>query len=220
MAPTPYTILKAFTSSPDAGNPAAVVILPTPTPAPSSAKDALAHFPSDKALARAAREINLPMTAFLLPASDDAAKQGEYALRWFNPEGEAWLCGHATIALSSHIFSQPGSPSSLTLETMKHGKVTSASLPNPLGDGKSDKRVAIDFPEIVDFEPLSEDSARYAEIVNALKAATTVKDLKIVAIQDRDSYIIVEFAKDFDMSAGSLPFDTESMVSATGVPAS
>lgn len=209
----PYTTLKAFTTSREAGNPAAVVLLPPADPALASTKDGLSHFPPDSALAKAANTINLPMTAFLLPASDSSAKNGEYALRWFNPSEEAWLCGHATVALSSYIFSQPDSPKILKLETIRHGQVTSSLLPNPLDGSGQDKRVAIDFPEIVDFEDVARDSKRWNEVVEALKSASNAKELPVVAIKEKTEYLIIEFDSAFDMSAGALPFDTESMVS-------
>ncbi len=44
-----------------------------------------------------AREMNLPMTAFLVKQSD------HYDLRWFMPQVEEKLCGHATLA-SAHIL--------------------------------------------------------------------------------------------------------------------
>ena len=44
-----------------------------------------------------AREMNLSETAFLLKGTDG------YHLRWFSPEVEVDLCGHATLA-SAHVL--------------------------------------------------------------------------------------------------------------------
>ena len=48
-----------------------------------------------------AREMNLSETAFLAPQADG------YDLRWFTPEVEIDLCGHATVA-SAHVLWQDG----------------------------------------------------------------------------------------------------------------
>lgn len=48
-----------------------------------------------------AREMNLSETAFLLKQADG------YDLRWFTPETEVDLCGHATLA-SAHVLWRDG----------------------------------------------------------------------------------------------------------------
>ena len=77
------TQVDAFTDKPFAGNPAAVCLLPEP-------RDA-------SWMQLVAREMNLPETAFLVPAGD------EFGLRWFTPAAEVALCGHATLA-SAHFL--------------------------------------------------------------------------------------------------------------------
>jgi predicted PhzF superfamily epimerase YddE/YHI9 len=82
-------IVDAFTDKPFKGNPAAVCIL-------ESAK-------SDEWMQSVASEMNLSETAFLFEYD------GEFSLRWFTPEVEVDLCGHATLAsahilLSQHLF--------------------------------------------------------------------------------------------------------------------
>src|SRR5438094_8569324 len=79
--------VDAFTSTPYAGNPAAVCVLPM-------ARDG-------RWMQDVAREMNLSETAFLL-AEDDG-----YRLRWFTPAVEVALCGHATLA-SAHVLWQDG----------------------------------------------------------------------------------------------------------------
>jgi PhzF family phenazine biosynthesis protein len=49
-----------------------------------------------------AREMNLAETSFLSPSND-----ADYNLRWFTPEVEVKLCGHATIA-ALHYLRQDG----------------------------------------------------------------------------------------------------------------
>src|SRR2546426_4011434 len=79
--------VDAFTSTPFAGNPGAVCVLPGP-------RDALW-------MQDVARELNLSETAFL------HAERGEYHLRWLTPAIEVDLCGHATVA-SAHVLWQDG----------------------------------------------------------------------------------------------------------------
>ncbi|WP_028553137.1 PhzF family phenazine biosynthesis protein [Paenibacillus sp. UNC451MF] len=81
-----YTV-DAFTSTPFTGNPAAVCILQ--------------EFPSDDAwLKKIAAEMNLSETAFLCPMEG----VGNYQLRWFTPESEVDLCGHATLASAKVLW--------------------------------------------------------------------------------------------------------------------
>src|SRR5213078_3375363 len=79
--------VDAFTSTPFAGNPAAVCVLPAP--------------PDERWMQNVAQEMNLSETAFLHP-EDDA-----YRLRWFTPAVEVDLCGHATLA-SAHVLWEDG----------------------------------------------------------------------------------------------------------------
>jgi predicted PhzF superfamily epimerase YddE/YHI9 len=78
------TQVDAFTDSPFAGNPAAVCLLPAPR--------------ERTWMMAVAREMNLSETAFLVPRAD-----GAFDLRWFTPEVEVDLCGHATLA-SAHVL--------------------------------------------------------------------------------------------------------------------
>src|SRR5437763_15913681 len=79
--------VDAFTSTPFAGNPAAVCVLPAP-------RDA-------RWMQSVAQEMNLSETAFLHPEDDG------YRLRWFTPTVEVDLCGHATLA-SAHVLWEDG----------------------------------------------------------------------------------------------------------------
>lgn len=75
--------VDAFADEVFGGNPAAVV--------------PLYEWPSDDLMMGIAQENNLPETAFFV-------RNGEYfELRWFTPEAEIDLCGHATLA-SAHVL--------------------------------------------------------------------------------------------------------------------
>lgn len=79
--------IDAFANKPLEGNPAAVIPL-----------DA---FPDDGLLQRIARENNLAETAYFVKTGE-----GRYDLRWFTPEAEVDLCGHATLASASLLFTE------------------------------------------------------------------------------------------------------------------
>lgn len=75
--------IDAFTKQTFKGNPAAVCVLE--------------NWLSEEKMQTIAMENNLSETAFVLPMGD------EYEIRWFTPEMEVDLCGHATLA-SAHVL--------------------------------------------------------------------------------------------------------------------
>jgi len=72
-----YYIADVFTEDVFGGNPAGVCLLD--------------EWPDDSVMQQIASENNLPETAFLV------RQDGFYDLRWFTPEVEIDLCGHATL---------------------------------------------------------------------------------------------------------------------------
>lgn len=78
--------VDAFTAVPFKGNPAAICMLDAPRP--------------EAWMQAVAMEMNLSETAFLV--KHDGA-DADYGLRWFTPQLEIDLCGHATLA-SAHIL--------------------------------------------------------------------------------------------------------------------
>ncbi len=89
----PIFQVDAFTDKMFSGNPAAVCLLE--------------EWLTENQMQAIAAENNLSETAFLVPQGDD------YALRWFTPQCEVRLCGHATLASAFVIFTsvQPGKTS-------------------------------------------------------------------------------------------------------------
>lgn len=77
-----FYIVDAFTSQAFGGNPAGVVLL-----GPDGA------FPSDRLMQQVAAELRYSETAFVQQNGPT-----EFTVRYFTPEGEVDLCGHATIA--------------------------------------------------------------------------------------------------------------------------
>jgi PhzF family phenazine biosynthesis protein len=91
----PIAQIDAFTDRPFAGNPAAVCLLPPDAP---RARDA-------RWMQAVAAEMNLSETAFVVTRG--GRTPGGFRLRWFTPETEVELCGHATLA-SAHLLWESG----------------------------------------------------------------------------------------------------------------
>ncbi len=93
MKNAPFWIVDAFVGEVAGrilrGNPAAVVVLD--------------EFACDEELQERAHEFNLSETAFVVRRGDDC----EFDLRWFTPQVEVDLCGHATLA-AAHALVDAG----------------------------------------------------------------------------------------------------------------
>jgi PhzF family phenazine biosynthesis protein len=138
-------IVDAFTNKPFSGNPAAVCLL-------DENKD-------DGWLLNVAAEMNLSETAFLRKAKPGG--EGGYNLRWFTPEVEVDLCGHATLA-SAHILWE-------TMEIRFNDEVIFHTRSGILKAYKYDNEIMLDFPAI----PQSE-----SKIFNEIKEALGIDDAK------------------------------------------
>ena len=98
-----YFIVDAFTDQPFGGNPAGVVLLDS---------DA---FPKNELMLQIAAELRYSETAFVKRHSAQ-----EYTIRYFTPNAEVELCGHATIA-SFFLLHQKGLASGTCLCHTKAG---------------------------------------------------------------------------------------------------
>lgn len=113
----PMWQIDAFSARRFAGNPAAVV--------------PLAQWLDDDVLLAIAGENNLAETAYLVRKADD------YDIRWFTPDTEVPLCGHATLASGWVVMNR--------LEPQRT-KVTFQSNSGPLAVERDGERLALDFP--------------------------------------------------------------------------
>ncbi|MFZ1614924.1 MAG: PhzF family phenazine biosynthesis isomerase, partial [Holophaga sp.] len=86
----PLFQIDAFADRPFQGNPAAVVVLEA--------------WPPKAVMQAIAIENNLAETAFIVKETDD------WRIRWFTPELEIDLCGHATLASAYVAFQELGQP--------------------------------------------------------------------------------------------------------------
>jgi PhzF family phenazine biosynthesis protein len=100
----PIYQVDAFTDRLFGGNPAAICPLERWLP--------------DATMQAIAAENNLAETAFYVPEGDG------FALRWFTPEVEVDLCGHATLASARVIFQHEPNRSSISFRTLKSGILT------------------------------------------------------------------------------------------------
>ncbi len=114
----PIYQIDAFASAVFRGNPAAVC--------------PLEHWLSDDVMQSIAAENNLAETAFFV-ANDD----GTYQLRWFTPEIEIPLCGHATLASAYVLFMYLGYSKDVLRFQSKSGE---------LRVQKAGDKLVLDFP--------------------------------------------------------------------------
>lgn len=195
MAPTlPYTVVDAFTSAPFKGNPAAVIVLPSPLP--------------DATLQSIAAEFNLSETAFITPI--DSAS-GKFGLRWFTPTLEVALCGHATLASAHVLFSSsgilPGSVNVIEFQTNVSGILTAKRL----NGGK----IELEFPagEPTAVSPERDELVRKA--INELFSNAenlVVKSVVTGTGVTYSDYLIVEVNEDFGLET-ALASDFEALIS-------
>lgn len=98
----PIYQVDAFTNELFRGNPAAII--------------PLKNWLTDIEMQKIAAENNLAETAFFV------AKEDDFELRWFTPELEIDLCGHATLATAHVIYTELGyGKSMINFHTLKAG---------------------------------------------------------------------------------------------------
>ena len=123
-------VVDAFASKPFSGNPAGVLFLDDDP------------FPSDSVLLRVAQEVNLAETAFFrrLP------EKGHYHLRWFTPQCEINLCGHATLASAFVAFTCLGNEETNGIDTLLFDSLSGVLTVRQMKDGPYSLTLELDFP--------------------------------------------------------------------------
>jgi PhzF family phenazine biosynthesis protein len=119
MADTRLRLVDAFTDAAFRGNPAVVVVLEEAA--------------STEWMAAVAQELRVSDTAFVVRSG---SAEAEFGLRWFTPEAEVDLCGHATLA-AAHCLFDDGADDPIRFRT-RSGVLTVAR--------RSDGLLAMDFP--------------------------------------------------------------------------
>jgi len=167
----------AFTDKLFGGNPAAVCPLNEWLPAPEMQK--------------IAAENNLAETAFFIPQGND------FELRWFTPELEIDLCGHATLASAHIIFTQLGYQADVIhFHTLKAGRLMVT---------RNEDLYTLDFPSRV-----AEPAEAPVGLLEALGGSTPVEVLR-----SRD-YMLV-YQTEAEVRALRPDFNALSKIDALGI---
>jgi PhzF family phenazine biosynthesis protein len=164
-----YHIVDAFATGPFTGNQAAVVVTtrmlckrsPRSYPSYHLTGSYLITWVSD-------REFNLAETAFAVPISPD--DPSTYNLKWFTPDSEEKLCGHATLATTHVIQSLP--------QVQGVQSITYHTLSGPLKAEKAgDGLLELDFPadDVVTLEHGEEWSAIAKAAMKTMREQGAVK---------------------------------------------
>lgn len=154
--------VDAFTNKAFHGNPAGVCILEKPI--------------EDEVMQSIAAEMNLSETAFLIPEKNVSINTSNtFSLRWFTPEVEVSMCGHATLATSAVLFEEFHLQSDEIIYETKSGKLVSRREGN---------RIILDFP--VD-TPIFRD----LQINEKLLEAVGIKDYKNIFLGENTKKLVV-----------------------------
>jgi len=158
-SPVPLYQVDAFTDRPFAGNPAAIAMLDRPADAGW--------------MQSVAAEMNLAETAFLVPTG-----AGRFDLRWFSPEVEIDLCGHATLASAHVLWTARGDHSEVLAFDTRSGELRARRL-----DGGW---IELDFPanHAVDVEP--DPAVLESLAVTPVRVAATANGWLLVEVATAD----------------------------------
>lgn len=165
MKKQPIYQIDAFTSELFGGNPAAVC--------------PLTHWLSDEQMQLIATENNLSETAFILPEDD------HYLIRWFTPNTEVALCGHATLASAFVIFNYIGHDSEEIVFKSKSGD---------LRVRKINTIYQMDFPALPYNKITPSDSLLSALSIQPLEVYESTFDLLIILKKEHD---VLNYKPDF-----------------------
>jgi PhzF family phenazine biosynthesis protein len=151
--------IDAFAERPFEGNPAAVVPLEA--------------WPPDALMQAVAMENRLSETAFFAPDG------GAFRIRWFTPETEVDLCGHATLASAWLILNE------LRPDL---GSVEFASRSGPLWVAKDGDWLVLDFPARPP-APAPEHSPALAKALG-VETSETLASRDLVAVLETEEQVV------------------------------
>ncbi|ORX33609.1 hypothetical protein BD324DRAFT_639512 [Kockovaella imperatae] len=198
MPPVKYELIHAFVpsgSNPSlSGNPAAVLQLsrsndPSCSLAsaiPTSQGSLKSLFPPDEHLHNIAKELDLPMTSFVIPLN----APNTFALRWFYSGGEAPMCGHGTVAAAHQLLSQ-GTKSPITLHTVNAVLQAEQTV----------NGIKIQLPADTQFDDAPQDTEH---IMKKIFNGGDVKPRKVSVI---GAYSMIELDSEVDMQNLKIDFE-------------
>lgn len=180
--------VDAFANKPFEGNPAAICPLEEWLP--------------EQTMQALAAENNLSETAFFV------AEEGGFALRWFTPQTEVDLCGHATLAAAYVLFEELGyqgeevrfSTKSGTLKVERNGDSLRMDFP-------AQPPTPFELPtQLVEaFAATPEDCLKFADIVAVFSSEDVVRnaapDMMLLEQLDCRGIIITAEAQEYDFIA-------------------
>jgi predicted PhzF superfamily epimerase YddE/YHI9 len=143
MSPTEisYTLVDAFATGPFTGNQAAVVV--TEEPLSSELMQKIAAYVNMYLPRRvlyvltSCSEFNLAETAYAVPKS--LSDPSSYTLKWFTPDNEEKLCGHATLA-TTHVLANL--PTTTSVQSFTYDSLSGPLMAERTDDGL----LQLDFP--------------------------------------------------------------------------
>ena len=186
MTKLPLYIVDAFTAERFRGNPASVCMLESELP--------------ESAMQMIAGEMNHSETAFALPLGGSPRVATRFSLRWFTPEVEVPLCGHATLATAAVILRVLGNSASTIQFETKSGILSARR------DGTG---IALDFPAEVG-EPTKVTPEVLAALgVREVKGAWWVREDRNLLLELGSESEVRGLAPDFtrlQASRGDAPF--------------
>ncbi|OQV17218.1 Phenazine biosynthesis-like domain-containing protein 2 [Hypsibius exemplaris] len=178
----PIYIVDVFAKKALQGSPAAVCFLQSDTDLPAEVKQKIAA------------EMNQSVTAFIVastPSVDAFTKSDEFSLRWFTPTTEMALCGHASLATTSLLYTVYGNTNNEIRYNTKSGIVVASRK----GDA-----FALDFPQNLGLpldEPTRSDLHPLLEECNAIFGAEKIVDV-VYALGTRN--LLIRLQDDVDLA--------------------
>ncbi|OXB38546.1 hypothetical protein J007_01689 [Cryptococcus neoformans] len=187
-SPFPFYLLNAFAPTLHSGNQAAVIFF-----------DSASHPQStdEQFMTLVARDFNFAETAYLVSLDGSReSKIGKYGLRWFTPEEEVALCGHATLAASQAVFSINPAFETIEFTTRFSGVLTAKKV--------EDKQVEITLPSLPKNVLEAFDGKSSKEDLTKVGSVFGVKEEEIVAVSPfvfgTRSSVIVSLSPQVDLS--------------------
>ncbi len=150
--------IDAFTDKVFHGNPAAICLL--------------SDWLNDELLQAIAFENNLSETAFVIEDSSG------YQIRWFTPNGEIDLCGHATLAAGFLLFE---------LGKCHSNTVTFSSLSGALQVRKKGDRLTLNFPKL-NFEEMKKSDV-LAGVIDKPVAGAYISELDYLVLLENEKQV-------------------------------
>lgn len=154
--------VDSFTNQPFKGNPAAVVLLD--------------NLLSDKLLQSIASEIGFSETAFLLKKDE-----GNIILRWFSPQTEVGLCGHATLASAKMYFEYINPQANSVNFITKYGKLTCS---------QKDDLISMKFPK---------DKLVKFDIYSEIKSFFNFPIERSIFFSEKNNYLVLLVSNELDL---------------------